>query len=425
MKFRKFGRATTATILSLGGAAAITACGGPSGTNNTVDYVYVTNSKQSPGQINVYYADAQSGGLKQIPDSPYPSGGGNPVGLVTAPNFKNLYVINNGLGSTDSNIVQFAIGTDAKLYPQHTYQPPQTLTQPNAIAINSAGTLLFVTYTYLPGFSTANPGPGGLVVFPIGADGSLGTAVANGVNSYFTLNTGTDVLSPTAINSATQGSASFVYVTSKNQTTGLGSLTAFSVGSDGSLTFVPCSATTSVCDPSGNGAFSAGTSPSAIASTPLGRYVYVTDSARNRLLGYTVQASGQIVPLQTGPASTDVLPDSVTVDPSGQYVFVANYTGNNVTAYSIDASTSASPGGLVPLKTYATGSGPTCVFVEPALGSYLYTTNFLDSTLSGYNLSSTTGDLTAIQNTPFLASGQPTCITATTHGKHPAITPAN
>src|SRR5271170_45114 len=107
MKFSKFGRATLAAVLSLGVAAAFTACG-PNGYNNTVDYVYVTNSKPNPGQINVYYADAQSGALTQIKDSPYITQYRNPVGLVTSPNFKNLYVIFHD----DNVIVQFTIGTD-------------------------------------------------------------------------------------------------------------------------------------------------------------------------------------------------------------------------------------------------------------------------------------------------------------------------
>src|SRR5271154_2872634 len=113
MKFRKLGRATLAAVMSLGAAAAFTACG-TTGTHNTVDYVYVTNTRNTPGQVNVYYADSQSGGLHQIPDSPYPSGGSNPVALVTAPNFKYLYVVNNGQGgSAGSGIVEFGIGTDA------------------------------------------------------------------------------------------------------------------------------------------------------------------------------------------------------------------------------------------------------------------------------------------------------------------------
>ncbi len=374
----------------------------------------------------MYDAQGNSGQLVQIRDSPYPSGGRNPAGLVTSPNFKFLYVI-----VTDDealHIVEFGIGTDAKLYPQHTYNTPGTF--PNAIAINAAGTFLFVTDTYQPQYTAANPGPGALVVYPINSDGSLATPVADGNLSYYPLSLGeTNVLNPTAINAltlvpvnSTTGTGTFVYVVSQNTTTGLGETSAFSVASSGALTPLRCSPSTSVCDSSGNGNFSAGTAPSAIASTPLGRYVYVTDSARNQLLSYAVQSSGQIVPSPTSPTDTDVFPDSVTVDPRGQYVYVANYTANNISAYTINPSSNP---GVTFVGSYGTGTGPTCVFVEPALGTYVYTTNFLDNTVSGLNLDLNTGALAPVQNTPFLAAGQPTCIAATVHGKRPPITPVN
>src|SRR5271170_3333458 len=231
MKFSKFGRAMLAAVLSLGVATAFTACG----YHDTIDYVYVTNSKNNPGQINVFLARANSGQLVQIPDSPYPSGGRNPVGLVTSPNLKYLYVINHD----DNTIVEFGIGTDAKLYPQHTYNTPGTF--PNGIAINTAGTLLFVTDTYQPQYTAANPGPGALVVYPINSDGSLGTPVPDGNLAYYPLSLGqTNVLNPTALNvptlvpaGATTGAGTFVYVASQNSTTGLGEISAFSVPSSG------------------------------------------------------------------------------------------------------------------------------------------------------------------------------------------------
>ena len=417
MKFSKFGRATIATVLSLGVAAAFTGCG----NHDTIDYVYVTNSKNNPGQIDVYLVRANSGQLVPIPDSPYPTGGRNPVGLVTSPNSPYLYVINHD----ENTIVEFGIGTDAKLYPQHTYNTPGTF--PNAIAINTAGTFLFVTDTYQPQYTAANPGPGALVVYPINADGSLGTPVADGNLSYYPLSVGeTNVLNPTAVNvlslapaNSTTAAGDFLYVVSQNSTTGLGDISAFSVASSGALTPVPCSSSTSVCDSTGSGNFSAGTAPTAIASTPLGRYVYVTDSARNQLLSFAVQSSGQITPQMDSPASTDVFPDAVTVDPTGTYVYVANYTANDISAYTINST------GVSPIGSYGTGTGPTCVFIEPALGRYVYTTNFLDNTVSGLNIDSSGGTLAPVQNTPFLAAGQPTCIAATVHGKFAPITSTN
>ena len=363
-----------------------------------------------------------SGQLIPIPDSPYPTGGRNPVGLVTLPNSQYLYVINHD----ENTIVEFGIGSDAKLYPQHTYNTPGTF--PNSIAINSTGTLLFVTDTYQPQYTAANPGPGALVVYPINSDGSLGSPVPDGNLSYYPLSLGeTNVLNPSAMNvltltpsGSTTAGGTFVYVVSQNSTTGLGELSAFSVASSGALTPVACA---SGCDSTGNGNFSAGSTPSAVASTPLGRYLFVTDSARNQLLSYAVQSSGQITALPSGPVATDVFPDAVTVDPTGSFVYVANYTANDINAYSIGASTLTT--GVSPVGSYGTGTGPTCVFVEPALGRYVYATNFLDNTVSGLNIDTATGGLAPAQNTPFLAAGQPTCITATIHGKRPPITSTN
>jgi 6-phosphogluconolactonase (cycloisomerase 2 family) len=433
MKLSQFGRAAVTAGLSLGVAAGVagsfTGCGKP-GTNNTVDYVYVTNTKNNPGQVNVYYLDRNSGGLQQIPDSPYPSGGNNPVALVPSPGGKYLYVVNNGEGGTaGSGIVEFGIGTDAKLYPQHTYQGPAgtSLSVPNSVAINTAGTLLFVTYTYTAaGASSLNPSSGALVVYPINTDGSLGAPVTNGTIPYYTLTTDTSVvLTPAAINVVTTSTSSFVYVVAQNSTTGLGSIAAFSVASNGSVTSLPCTPSASSCSKDLNGildgTFSVGITPNAIASTPHGSYLYVTDSAHNQVFSYAVQATGQILALANSPNSTDVFPDAVTVDPSGHFLYVANYNANDVSGYAItQPGSSGTPGELTAIGNYGTGSGPTCVFVEPNVGSYVYTTNFLDSTVTGLNLSSG-GALAPVQNTPFLAAGQPTCIAATIHGIHVAI----
>jgi 6-phosphogluconolactonase (cycloisomerase 2 family) len=291
------------------------------------------------------------------------------------------------------------------------------------MAINSAGTLLFVTDTYQPQYTAANPGPGALVVYPVNTDGSLGSPVANGNLAYYPLSTSlTNVLNPTAVNSLTNGNG-LVYVVDQNASTGLGSISAFSVGTGGALTPVACSSTAAICSTTGDGTFNAGTTPNSIASTPKGLFLYVTDSANNQLISYTVQSSGQIVPSQDGPTRTDVFPDSVVVDPRGMYIYVANYNAASISAYSINTGTGY-PTGVASAGTYATGgAGPTCIFVEPALGRYVYTTNFLDGSVGGQNLNPNTGALTATQNSPYLSAGQPTCMAAVPHGNHPLSTP--
>jgi 6-phosphogluconolactonase (cycloisomerase 2 family) len=422
MKFSKFGRASLAAVLSLGVAAGFTACG-PNGLNNTVDYIFVTSSKNNPGQINAYDLDYQSGALTQITGSPFSSGGADPVGLVTSPNFKNLYVVNRD----DGTVIEFTIGSNGALSQTNKYTTPGSA--PNAVAINTAGTLLFVTINYTS--TSATPATsGGVVVYPINTDGSLGNPVQNGSLSYYPLTSdSSELLNPTAVNAVTQNPVnstgsrpSFLYVVGQNSTTGLGSIAAFSVASGGALTPVSCASSQSICSSTGDGTFNAGTAPSASASTPRGLFLYVTDSINNQLISYTIQSSGQIIPSQNGPTRTDVYPDGITVDPRGQYIYVSNYNASDISAYTINPATGY-PTGVAAAGTYATGTGPTCVFVEPALGNFVYTTNFLDSTVSGLTLNPNTGTLASVQNTPFLTAGQPTCIAAIPHGNHAISTP--
>ena len=51
--------------------------------------------------------------MRQIPTSPFPSGGRNPVAEAVSADQANLYVVNQD----DNSIVQFTIGNDGKFYP--------------------------------------------------------------------------------------------------------------------------------------------------------------------------------------------------------------------------------------------------------------------------------------------------------------------
>jgi 6-phosphogluconolactonase len=387
MKFSKFGRVALVSVVSLGLGFGVIACG----PSNTIDFLYVTSSKNNPGQINVYKVDSEAGALIPIPDSPYGSGGRNPVADVTSANGKNLYVVNHD----DNTVVEFAIGTDGKLYPQQTCNMPGSF--PTQLAINKAGTFLYVVETYQPNFSTNIPGPGALVVFPINATGGLGatdslcTPVANGTKGFYPVG-----MNPVSVNVLASGSN--VYVANQTDAT----LSAFAVQSDGTLT--------------GLATYPVGVAPNATASDPTSKFLYVTDGAANQMIGFLVQTNGSLIAMQT-PFKTDNLPDAVQVDPRGIYVYVANYNANNVSAYTIDRGTGNATQ-ISGSTTYAVDAGPTCILVEPAEGRYVYTSNFLGNTVSGLFLNPSTGALSAVQNTPFKAAGQPTCSAAITHGNH-------
>jgi 6-phosphogluconolactonase (cycloisomerase 2 family) len=391
MKFSKVGRIALASVVSLGLGFGAIACG----PSNTIDFLYVTSSKNNPGQINVYKVDSEAGALIPIADSPYPSGGRNPVAEVASANGKNLYVLNHD----DSTVVEFAIGTDGKLYPQQTcgLNNQAGVTYPVQLAINKAGTYLYIVNTFQPNFSTSIPGPGALVVYPInstgsiGATGSLCVPVANGNNGWFPLG-----VNPVGVN--VLASQNYVYAVNEGSAT----ISAFSIGSDGGLTQFAT--------------YPVGVAPNAIASDPTSKFLYVTDGAANQMIGYTIQGNGTLIAMQT-PFKTDNLPDAVQVDPRGIYVYVANYNANDVSAYTIDRATGNATQ-IAGSTTYAVDTGPTCILIEPSEGRYVYTSNFLGNTVSGLFLNPATGALSAVQNTPFKASGQPTCTAAITHGNH-------
>ena len=387
MKLSKFGRIALASVVTLGLGFGVTACGPP----NTIDFLYVTSSKNNPGQINVYKVDSQAGALIPIANSPYSSGGQNPLADVTSANGKNLYVVNH-----DSNsVVVFAISTDGSLSQQQSCSTPGTL--PTQLAINKAGTYLYVVETYQPGFNANKPGPGALVVFPVNASGQLGatgslcTPVANGANAFFPVGN-----NPVAVN--VLASSNYVYAVNENDAT----ISAFQVGTSGALTLIAT--------------YPVGVAPNAIASDPTSKFLYVTDGAANQMIGFLIQVNGTLINMQT-PFKTDILPVSVEVDPRGIYVYVANYNANDVSAYTIDRSTGNATQ-IAGSTTYAVDAGPTCILIEPAEARFVYTSNFLGETVSGLTLNPATGALSPVQNTPFKATGQPTCSAAITHGNH-------
>ncbi len=75
-------------------------------------------------------------------------------------------------------------------------------------------------------------------------------------------------------------------------------------------------------------------------------------------------------------------------------------------------------GGTSAGNTTNVGTGPSCLSIEPALGVYLYSANNLDNTTTGLKLDAHNGTLAATQNSPYPASGTPTCIATVANGAH-------
>ena len=123
---------------SLLAASLVTACSQLTQTL-TVDFVYVASAKAAGadnyGEINVFEINSESGRMRQIPTSPFPSQGRDPVAEAVSVDYGSLFVVNQD----DNTIVQFVIGTDGKLYPYNTVNTPGIF--PLAIAVNKSNHL--------------------------------------------------------------------------------------------------------------------------------------------------------------------------------------------------------------------------------------------------------------------------------------------
>ena len=388
MKFGKVGQIALVSAIALIVATLFTACG-----TLTVGFMFVATNRVTPGQVQVYEVNSESGVLRTIPTSPFPSGGRNPVAEAVTPDAKNLYVVNED----DNNITQFGIGTDGKIYPQSTVNTPGSF--PMATTVDAAGKFLYVVDTLSPvaGCSLQNPCPGDLAVFPVNADGSLGTAVTNSTQypDYWPLQLSpTDsrtVLTPTAVNVTATG----VYVSAYNPATKIGYLFAYTTSGSGALTPL-----------NGGLPIISGSEPSALASDSTGSYLFVTDSLLNRVATYNVSSG---TPALASTVATGDQPSALTVD-GASFVYVTNGSDSTITSYSLSSGT------LSYLATTATGINPIAVTVDPRHVGYLYTVNFLGATLSGFQINSTSGALINTQNSPYSSTLQPTAIVGIPHG---------
>src|SRR5215469_10977364 len=106
MKFNNSSRLVLVSVASLLIATLVTACSQLS-QSLTVDFVFVASSKaagaNNDGEINVFEINSESGRMRQIPSSPFPSGGRNPVAAAVSADEADLYVVNRD----DNTIVQF------------------------------------------------------------------------------------------------------------------------------------------------------------------------------------------------------------------------------------------------------------------------------------------------------------------------------
>ena len=400
MKFSKPSQLFLVSSIGLLVATLLTAC-----SLSTVDYVYVANGSSSSSSIQIFAVDSQSGALRTGADT-VTTGLSTPVAMTATSDYANLYVANKG----NNTVVHYAIGLHGELTVKDTITLSGT---PVALATNTAGTYLYVVSSGTTATLTEYPLSGGT----IGSETQQETLSASGTYS-------TDTIVPTGVavlvNTETV-SGNAVYVTAYDQSaynpggsttsdnSAPGYVFGFTIGSGGTLT-----ATT-------NSPYAAGIKPTAIAAEPRNYYLYVTDYASNQLIGYAIMGGNRLNYLTSGPFKTGNEPSAIAIDPRGKFIYVTNALDSSVTAYALTLAT-----GVPTAATSVTGSSvnstettPVAIAVDPALGRFVYTANYLANSISGFRLDATSGALSATQSTPY-GDGldKPTAMVIIPHGNH-------
>ncbi len=435
MKFRKFGRITLALAVSLGTGMGVTSCS----TDHTVGYFYVTGSQYN--QISAFRIDNNLGQLTAIPNSPFGSGGFNPIKDLVTNAGRFLYVLNAGCGGnsqvacppgtpsdqTGANISLFTIGGRGALSFQASYNSQGN--NPISMQTDTTGSRLFVLDSTVPdpttctGYVSSNPATicGDITAFNIDANtGRLSLITnqtvknSNGTNlSYFPVGSA-------PINFYVVPSNTYVYTIEKGSGSAADpSQAVFVYGQNaGQLTL-----TQNTPIPTG------ATNLTYIYASS--KYVYLIDAENGttagQILPYTVGTNGALQSLvggQVDNSGTVANPGPMIVDHQGKFLYLANKGPNltptspasSVSAFFIDQTTgrltTLSGGGSNTSTTFGAGSAPQCILEDPS-NQYLYTANYADSTVTGAVINSTTGTLTTLRKaSSFTATGQPTWCTA-------------
>jgi 6-phosphogluconolactonase (cycloisomerase 2 family) len=403
MKFSKLSQLALVSAIGLIVASFLTAC-----ELVTIDFVYVAASAGasagSAGQIYGYAVDAQSGAIRSAVAA-ISSGGTNPVAMAMTSDYNNIYVANQG----NKTVEHFTTSDSGTL----TVKDSITLANaPVSMAVNSANTYLYV----ISGTTSAT-----LTEYPL-SSGTIGTATSSvsltlpGYPTDTILATGVIVL-------ANNGG---VYVTAYDQSAynpggtttsnaNPGWIFGYSVGTSGALTTVSGSP------------YQAGVKPSALATEPTSRFIFVTDYASNELIGYSVLSTNVLSSMINGPFKTGNEPTSITIDPRGIYMYVTNSLDSTLSSYSIALPT-GTPSTIVGSGATAgntTDTDPVSVTVEPSLGRFVYTANRLGNSISGFKLNPDTGALATTLATPYPTGAYPMAVLAVPHGNHAtqSITP--
>jgi 6-phosphogluconolactonase (cycloisomerase 2 family) len=193
-----------------------------------------------------------------------------------------------------------------------------------------------------------------------------------------------------------------------------GTISAFGVNANGSLSAVPGSPFTAPGTMQPN--------LSALAVDPKAGFLYATDFANSTVVGFSIQSNGALSNVGGSPFALDgVSPLGIAIDATGTFLyagdrqinpFVSGSTGS-ISGLKINGSS----GALTPLarSPFTTGANTTAagyMTIDPK-NQFLYNSNPNDNSITVSAINTTTGVLTQVTGTPFSLGTEPSWITVT------------
>jgi len=122
--------------------------------------------------------------------------------------------------------------------------------------------------------------------------------------------------------------------------------------------------------------------PTAVAASPDGKSVYVTNGSSESISQYDVGTNGLIALKARAAIATESFPAALAVSPDGKSVYVANQASDSVSQYDVGPNGALKPKAS---PTIAGGSAPSAVAVSPD-GKSVYVTNETGDDVSQYDV---------------------------------------
>jgi 6-phosphogluconolactonase len=378
MKFRKFGQAMLAAVVSAGIVLGLTSCT----SSFTVAYFYVIG--QQYNQITGYKVDNNTGKLTGIANMPIGTGGTLPIQNLILPAGRFLYVLNQGSdGSSGAGVVRFVVGGTGILTQQDGLAPSQGTT-PLRMAVDSSGSFLYVLDKTAPSLVNCPPGTvtscSDISAFKIDSNTGRLTPVVNQqlINSGTGANLTYFPVPGNAVDMALVGTT--LYVATDNGA-GQEAVTAFTV-TNGQVT-TTSTGTQTVAANHINALIGGYASSNAIGAAST--YIYILDRGAPDANGFYTQSTIFTYTAGTGGALSSVSGGTIA---QGGTVNNPNFllTENSKKVVYI------SNGGDAPDSSTTTGAG--------------YITGYLITTASGQGA----GQLTVQPDSPFTVQAGPRCL---------------